>query len=705
MTAGRRATVAGVAVVGAVIAAYAYAESRLPRSSDSRPTADPDVVAVFPFSVTSAQPALSDLRDAIQDLIAARLTLVDASPRALDPAAVLDALRRAAPSTDGVAPLDVLLSVAAELGAGQLLHGEVAGTPDQLSIEAVLAAVPGGAVRARARVQASADSLPYFADRLAARLLAVRAARDSDELAALAGTSLPALRAYLAGLHAHSRGKCCTPSEAQEHFERALFLDSTFPLAALRLAETAPWGMAELEERWRLDAIWNQRDRLGPADRALLFAYLGPRYPRPATPAELIASAEQAALTAPHRLEGWRIAGRSLFELGPLIGYPRSEARAREALQHALALDSTDALTLQYLLRLAAAAGDRAAVRRYAGLYLAHNPGAYETESIRWLAALMLGDGAGLAALRSRLAEMHPFQLRALVEWSPPLGVGLDDADRATRVYEEGARSVGERRAVVVGVVPFLLNRGRPGEASRLLATAERGFGQRADVGVLEFRIYAALYWDGDSTEAAAAARSVEAYLDGAPVRLGYVRDPQTASCALAHWRLATGDLAGAEAALGRMRRLGPTTGSYSIEYAPLCAAAVEAQLASARDRPEAGAALGHLDSLLRVGFDRRYLLPSVANMIAARLSEACGDLVQALAIARRRNLWGNRLLSTQLREEGRLAALVGDTVGAVRAFRHYLQLRSDPEPVVRPEVERVRAELQRLEGRNAESM
>jgi len=56
-------------------------------------------------------------------------------------------------------------------------------------------------------------------------------------------------------------------------------------------------------------------------------------------------------------------------------------------------------------------------------------------------------------------------------------------------------------------------------------------------------------------------------------------------------------------------------------------------------------------------------------------------------------------LLSTQLREEGRLAALVGDTAAAVRAYRHYLALRNDPEPVLRPEVERIRAELERLEG------
>ena len=51
------------------------------------------------------------------------------------------------------------------------------------------------------------------------------------------------------------------------------------------------------------------------------------------------------------------------------------------------------------------------------------------------------------------------------------------------------------------------------------------------------------------------------------------------------------------------------------------------------------------------------------------------------------------------IREEGRVAALTGDRAGAVRAYEHYLALRSDPEPALRPEVERVRAELARLVG------
>jgi hypothetical protein len=49
------------------------------------------------------------------------------------------------------------------------------------------------------------------------------------------------------------------------------------------------------------------------------------------------------------------------------------------------------------------------------------------------------------------------------------------------------------------------------------------------------------------------------------------------------------------------------------------------------------------------------------------------------------------------LREEGRLAALVGDREGAIDAYIKYLELRSDPEPVLLDEVAAVRNELAQL--------
>ena len=87
-----------------------------------------------------------------------------------------------------------------------------------------------------------------------------------------------------------------------------------------------------------------------------------------------------------------------------------------------------------------------------------------------------------------------------------------------------------------------------------------------------------------------------------------------------------------------------------------------------------------------------------LGNLVAARLHEARGDVRGALDALRRMDT-GAFFLSTKLREEGRLAALVGDTAGAIRAYRNYLALRSAPEPALQSEVERVRAALRRLEA------
>ncbi|MGH2406025.1 MAG: hypothetical protein ACRDGN_16430, partial [bacterium] len=448
---------------------------------------------------------------------------------------------------------------------------------------------------------------------------------------------------------------------------------------------------------------WRHKDRLSAAHRALLVAYLGPRFPRRPTLAELIAAGDQAALAAPEQVEAWYIVGANYLSFGSIIGYPGWEARAAEALARAFALDSTHGPTLDLLLLLAAGARDREAVRRYAAFYLAHNPTAERAGFLRWLAATVLGDSAELKAVRRRFDQMPVIGLRSIVLWSQDHGTGLEDAERAAQFAFRRATSTPERSVALQRLVTLLLNRGRPDEASPVLATGERIFGTRFDVGTLEFQVYAALYWDGDSVAAAAAARRLDAYVRGALAHPPEVRDRHTANCALAHWHIAARDFDGARAALGRMRRLPAIApGLPSPESRPVCVAALEAELAAVGRESNAATALDRLDQLLRAGSQTVEVVPTVANLIAARLFENRGDLARALDATRRQTHW-NWFLSTQLREEGRLAASSGDRGGAIRAYEHYLTLRSGPEPRLQPDVERVRAELRRLKLRMEE--
>jgi hypothetical protein len=156
--------------------------------------------------------------------------------------------------------------------------------------------------------------------------------------------------------------------------------------------------------------------------------------------------------------------------------------------------------------------------------------------------------------------------------------------------------------------------------------------------------------------------------------------------CAMERWRLGRGSTRTARASIARL------AGGRAWN----CAVVLEAQLAAVEHRSDAEAAFGRLDSLLLAGGGR----PEWA-MELARWHEARGDAPAALRAARRCFAYGVFAvnLSYCLREQGRLAVLVGDRAGAIRAYRHYLALRYSPEASMKPEVDRVRGELALLEG------
>ena len=93
----------------------------------------------------------------------------------------------------------------------------------------------------------------------------------------------------------------------------------------------------------------------------------------------------------------------------------------------------------------------------------------------------------------------------------------------------------------------------------------------------------------------------------------------------------------------------------------------------------------------------------AVAVMWLARSYEAFGDYDEALAVIRRRPrffyMWAEYSPGF-FKEEGRLAALAGDTVGAIDAYQKYLNLRTDPHPgSMQEQVDEVRHALAELVG------
>jgi len=680
----RLATFGGVALIAFGISAILLFR----RHPTARVTPDPGLVAILPFRVADADTSLRYLREGMLDLLAMKLT-GEGGPRALDPRAVLGRWRRVVSSSAADLEPAQAVGIAQALGAGRLMEGSIVGTASHLILTASVIAVPGGGALTRASVAGPADNMPVLVDRLTSQVLAGEAGRT--DLATL--TSLPAIRAYLDGKRALRGGHF---AEALKDFDHSLRIDSTFALAALEFQETAGWEQGWLPQDYGprgVQLAWPVRDRLSPRDRALLLAHAGPRYPLPSSTAEFLEAAEQAVAAAPERPEAWYKLGDEYFHWGALLSLPHPLGQAAAAFRRAQELDSAagrrpDAGPLGHLLEIAAFEGDTAAVRRLGNVALA-DTGNEKADAVRWEMAYVLGDSAALSELRARFDRMNFSSLTTIAITSQETGFAPKDARRAVQAMLTNAKTREEQQWALAHLDGLALNAGRPAEA--LAARARRGT-EGWDP------ISEALFWDGDSSAAAREFRNMAATADG-PL----ARTPPGAAehrgdiCGAEQWRLAHGEFGSAPSAIARLRSATLRGASLHdsatvVRDARACAELLEAWWATGTKNPAAPRLVRRLDSLSRTG------VSETSNLVIARLLEAEGDLPRALAAARRRTFGGYpRYLPTFLREEGRLAALTGDTAGAIVAYRHYLALRWDPEPSLKPEVDQVRTELARL--------
>ncbi len=171
--------------------------------------------------------------------------------------------------------------------------------------------------------------------------------------------------------------------------------------------------------------------------------------------------------------------------------------------------------------------------------------------------------------------------------------------------------------------------------------------------------------------------------------RLGYAD-----ACNLALWRVSRGDTSGTRSAITRLHATAADGGDV-----PVCPTLLEAWL-EVHGAPSAGApALVRVETMLRNG--PRTHFADYAYFIVAQLHARRGDAVAALAAVRRRLYQISTpqilLVPGYKRLEGRYAALAGDTAAAIRAYRHYLTLRTAPDPSLQPEVQAVRVALEEL--------
>jgi eukaryotic-like serine/threonine-protein kinase len=645
---------------------------------------DRGVVAVAPFRVSAADSSLRYLREGMVDLLAAKLS-GSAGTRAADPRSLLAAWRRIAGSSGDLSE-GAAVRVAERVGAGRVIQGDVVGTRQQITINAAVLLAPGATVVASASVEGSPDSLPRLVDQLAIKLLALQAGEGEQRLANLTSTSLPALRAYLEGQALLRRGAFV---QAADRFNLALQQDSTFALAGLGLGQAQGWlGQAYVGPGTVL--AWKHRNKLSPADRALLDVYLGDRWPAPRRFRDGIAAAERFVQVAPDNAAAWHELGDNLYHWGALVGIADPLRRSAQAFARALALDSSFAPALEHGSSLALALGDTAGSRKALQAFLRVDSTSAWAAANRWEVAHALGDSsARREALRSD-SLLGPF----MVALGLALGLPLQDADAVLRMNQTRAATADEQtRAQRFAHVNSLVT-GWPSRAMPLpVAMPERDR--------LAFLYLASRFAYGDSAAGGAAGSTLQATI-GTPLTTGNSplgNNAAHARYAAGQWALDHAKFGAAERAVSDLRGVRvPSDSGWLREVPTAYALLLEAQLAAKQGSPALPKLLGQLDSALvdasSIGFTQ------IGNLILSRLFEQHGDLPRAL-VAIRRRIWDfapNPFYVTYDREEGKLAAMNGDWDGAIRAYRRYLALRSGAEPRLQPQVKQVRAELEAVE-------
>jgi TolB-like protein len=664
-------------------------------------TPDRRVTAVLPFEVASADPRLAWLREGMVDLLTIKLT-GDSTGRPAEPQAVLSAWERERhPGKDSLTSRQIR-ELARRLGAGRVVTGRIVGGSSRLVLSAALQPVDGRAP-ARATVEGPVDSLPVLVDRLAAHLLGLNAGVEQYHLASLATTSLPALHAFLAGRAHLRRGHL---EEANRQLYEATQIDSTFALAGLELMQAAAWSGWEEGVSQGTRVARRGRTRLSPADQALLDVAEGQWSSGP----DLFRKWQQVVTVYPDRPHLWYVLGDSYFHWGNLAGIDSALGHARQAFRRGWQLDSSMAFNsmaperspifaepLTHMVDLAQIAGDTAEVMRLVALGMAADTSGEQAHYLAWHRAVAGGDSARRAFWSSSRA---PRGLAGrVVSFTQFTGIAAEDAVRA---LDEDARNATGDLAAFTRILRrgVALSAGRPAEARSL-----HGASPNPGADVLRARIGEALYWEGDSTLAVDAVRRLAPLAAGRPGQPEEQREQARNLCAITEWRLMRGEVEGATEAVERLEETASSEASTNpgfARYAQLCAAMLEALRVGTSANPFAHAKLDRLDSLARTNIFEVCCGDATkgVNLVIARLAEYQGDLPRALRAVRRRT-GGFGLapfyMSTFLAEEGRLAALVGDTAEAVRAYQHYLALRRHPEPTVLPAVEQVRTELEKL--------
>jgi hypothetical protein len=585
-----------------------------------------------------------------------------------------------------------VLKVATRFEAGQVLEGSIVQAGSQLTLNAWLRRVPGGEETERVTVTGPADSIAVLQYRLAMQLLGSQLGETTERVESFADRDPRAVMAYLAGVQAFRAGKW---PEAHRELSRAQSLDPDFALAALWLAylrlqlpgETFDQTLARQEASLRRAIAL--RDRLGARERAWLDQMRIAR-DRTTTGVATLEATQRWVELAPDDADAQYWYSYLLWSVGALASVPDWERRFKAARLRAWELDSTTPGRIQEMLWDGVVQEDPEWVRRVAPAYFAHTDSTAEMwTGWRWFMAHVNGDSETVRELRTRASDGDPSVLTFITTgilreanragWIPAADLELMSRERLAR---------GDSSRIPMGI-----------ELGRVGAAAEWWMARRDPIN-WAFVVEWSFAYPGMDSAAAVAADSLRAFVRRVPPRTPTGQRPDSppafeCACLADLYQTAHGDTVGVRASAAALAPLYAEVGWQGI-----CPALIEAMLETAGGSATTPA-LDRVEAMLRRGQALEWPL-GTGLLFVARLARQRGDLARALRAAGDRGSLGynptKNLLPGYLKEEGELAAQIGDTARAIKAYSHYLLLWNDPDPgPMQSQIDSVRTALDAL--------
>jgi len=647
------------------------------------PVLDDRLILVAPFRVTSNDSSVRLLRTGMMDLASAKLS---GSIRAVDARAVLNEWHRSGGRDSTDVDRSGLLLIARHFAAGELLDGTIVETsPGFLEISGALIDVSRVSRVLSVRTRGSRRNVGALVDTLVAKLVAARYAGLDETTATLAETPFDALQAYLSGQFAFRRGQYLIAAHA---FRRALQIDSTFALAAIRLDLAAAYTDIRLGAG-AIAIARAHRDKLGIVERLVVDT----------DPTEggleRFVVQEHAIQLAPEVPEFWFNMGENLAHWGLSMGLEDAHKRAIAAFEHALALDSLFTPARHHLLFCYSVLGDTAAVRRVLPMLDSRSE---QLSGNLWLASRRRTD---------LVAFLRDSPRHRVSPWlaTPALMLGrLDDLEWAAHYMDSTAATDVDRTYAAGFTRSLALNQGQPARARRVTPNVgvENSSGPSGhELDPMMFTAGGALLevllWNADARDAGPALATMHAALTrtisstSPNVHDAWIMDVFAA----AEYGLMRGRLDLARRASVRLKEAigGDSASKRRARHAALL---IDAQLASIEGRPDAVSLANVADSVLRRADSGSEFLDGAGSLLIARVWEHLGNLPRALAASTRISMLAP-FYSTFVREHARLSALTGDRYKAISGYREYVWLRSRAEPSEIADLESAKRELNRL--------